>query len=160
MTIEEMLQYLGVKTQSKESIELCYMMDQEAFNMMGDIYNYYEERQNFENVYKVLLHELGYKKLSDEEYNKLQDEIIYIDLDEEDKEYRDEFFSGLERTLLRFNRYDLISFQPFGEVSVEGKAQDAYLYELNKIYDEALRLYEELGFTDRINIVKSKMDLI
>lgn len=152
-----MLSYLGVKTQSLESIELCYMMDQEAFNMMEGSYNYYEERHNYENVYKLLLHKLGYKKLDDSEAEKLEEEVSYIDLDEPDKEYRDEFFSGLERTLLRFNHFELISFQPLQEVNIEGKAQDAYLYELNKLFDEALKLYEELGFYYRISIVKDKM---
>ena len=158
LTTDEMLSYLGVKTQSQESIDLCYMMDQEAFNMMEGTYKYDEERKNYENVYRLLLHKLGYKPLSDEEADNLEEEVSYIDLDEEDKEYRDEYFTGLERTLLRFNHYELISFQPNHEDNLIGKAQDAYLYELHKLFDEALKLYEELGFYFRVSIVKDKME--
>ena len=153
-----MLLYLGVKTQSQESIELCYMMDLEAFNMMSTSYNYDEERQNYENVYNLLMAKLGYRKLDSDTINKLEEEVLYIDLDEIDKEYRDIYFTGLERTLLRFNHYELISFQPQAEASFEGKAHDAYLYELHTLFDEALKLYEELGFKDRIDIVKAKME--
>ena len=34
MTIEQMLKLLGVRTQSRESIDLCYQMDLEAINIM------------------------------------------------------------------------------------------------------------------------------
>ena len=36
MNIENMLDFLGVHTQSEESISLCYKMDLEAFKMMND----------------------------------------------------------------------------------------------------------------------------
>ena len=35
MTVEEMIKLLGVKTQSDESIDLCYKMDLEAFHMLA-----------------------------------------------------------------------------------------------------------------------------
>ena len=67
MNIEEMLKFLGVKTQSQESIELCYLMDMEAFNMMSsDNNNFKNERFLYTCVFQVLLDKLGYKKLDDD----------------------------------------------------------------------------------------------
>ncbi len=158
MNLDEMLNYLGVKTQSEESIRLCYLMDMEAFSMMENVsnYNFFDEKNNYEIVYKLLLDELGYEKLDEALKSEYNDALMFIDLDEDDQDYRDKYFSGLERTLLRFNHFELISFQPFNEQTYEGKAQDAYLYELNKFYDEAIRLYQELGFQDRLDIVNNK----
>lgn len=158
MNLEEKLAYLGAKTQSEESIRLCYIMDLEAFSMMEAVstYRFLDERDNYELVFKSLLDELGYEKMNEAEKEEADEALMYLDLDEEDKDYRDKFFTGLERTLLRFNHFELISFQPFNETTYEGKAQDAYLYELNKLYDEAIRLYKDLGFNDRLGIVENK----
>ena len=71
MNIEEMLKFLGVRTQSKESIELCFMMDIEAFNMMADDSNDYgNERLIYKAVFDNLMDELGYKKINEEEKKK------------------------------------------------------------------------------------------
>ena len=113
MSIEEMLKVLGVRTQSKESIELCYQMDIEAFNMMApdDELKFKKERYQFECVYKNLMDELGYKSVDKEDKRTLRAVVDSIDLEEDDKEYRDLYFTGLERTLLRYGRFDLVRFQ-------------------------------------------------
>ena len=158
MNVEEMLKFLGVRTQSKESIGLCYMMDMEAFNMMTDDKNdYKKERYIYTCVYNNLMDELNYKKLSDEEKKEALNVIKDIDLKEEDKEYRDLHFTGLERILLRFNRHDLVSYQAMKESSIEGMAKDAYLYELNGDYMMASAYYKKLGYLDRLNKVEAKL---
>ena len=158
MNIEEMLKFLGVRTQSKESIELCFMMDQEAFNMMStDKNNYKEERFIYNCVFQNLMDEFGYKKLDDESKKVVLDTIKNIDTKEEDKEYRDMHFTGLERILLRFNRYDLIGFQAKSESSIDGMAKDAYLYELNGDYMMAMAYYKKLGYNDRVDAVNKKL---
>ena len=154
-----MLLYLGVRTQSEESIRLCYMMDLEAFNMMeaNHFKAYTEERYNYECVFKNLLDALGYEKLSDSEKQEVEDACFLIDLDEADKEFRDKYFTGLERTLLRFNRFELISFQPYKPNDIEGNIINAYLYELKCEFSDAMVLYKRVGLLDRIEICKNKM---
>lgn len=157
MTIEEMLNYLGVRTQSEESIKLCYLMDMEAFNMMSDKDNNYKnERFIYTCIYKLLLDQLNYQKLDNESLNNALEAVKSINLDEEDKEYRDKHFTGLERILLRYNRHDLIGFQRIKESSIDGMAKDAYLYELNGDFLMAKSYYEKLGYKDRIEIVEKK----
>lgn len=158
MNVEEMLKFLGVRTQSKESIELCFMMDQEAFNMMSDEKNdYKEERKLYNYVYLNLMDELGYKKLDEKTKKEALDAINKIDINEEDKYYRDLHFTGLERILLRFNRFDLIGFQAKKESSIDGMAKDAYLYELNGDYMMAGAYYKKLGYNERLKIVDEKL---
>ena len=154
-----MLLYLGVRTQTEESIRLCYMLDLEAFNMMEATSpkKFDEERYYYECVFKDLLDELGYEKVDSNVKEELEDTILLIDLDEEDKEFRDKYFTGLERTLLRFNRYDLISFQPVKETDVDGMAANAYLYELKKEFEEAIKYYKKLGLQSRVSICENKM---
>ncbi len=161
MSVEEMLLYLGVRTQSEESIRLCYLMDMEAFSMMEDVsaYNFYDEKRIYEVVYNLLLDYLDYQKLDSALKEEYEEIVAYLDLDEEDKEYREKYFTGLERTLLRFNYFDLISIQPYKDDNTEGLAQNAYVYELKKLFIEALKLYVKLGFQDRIEIVKRKMEM-
>lgn len=157
MNIEEMLKFLGVKTQSQESIELCYLMDMEAFNMMSsDNNNFKNERFLYTCVFQVLLDKLGYKKLDEDSLKNALNEISKINLEEEDKDYRDQHFTGLERILLRYNRYDLIGYQRIKESSIDGMAKDAYLYELNGDYLMAESYYNKLGYNDRLEIVKRK----
>ena len=157
MTIEEMLNYLGVRTQSEESIKLCYLMDMEAFNMMSDKDNNYKnERFIYTCIYKLLLDQLNYQKLDNDSLNNALEAVKSINLDEEDKEYRDKHFTGLERILLRYNRHDLIGFQRIKESSIDGMAKDAYLYELNGDFLMAKSYYEKLGYKDRIEIVEKK----
>ena len=158
MNVEEMLKFLGVRTQSKESIELCFMMDQEAFNMMSDEKNDYKEERNLYNyVYLNLMDELGYKKLDEKTKKEALDALNKIDINEEDKYYRDLHFTGLERILLRFNRFDLIGFQAKKESSIDGMAKDAYLYELNGDYMMAGAYYKKLGYNERLKIVDEKL---
>lgn len=160
MTIEEMLNYLGVRTQSKESIDLCYKMDMEAFNMMTtDENDFSKERYKYNCVYYNLLDELNYKKLDEESKKSVLKEIEKIDITEEDKEYRNQFFTGLERILLRYNRADLVGYQRIKESSFEGMAKDAYLYEQAKNYEMAILYYNKLGFTQRALICKVKMSI-
>ena len=85
------------------------------------------------------------------------DAINNINLDEEDKYYRDLHFTGLERILLRFNRFDLIGYQAVKESSIDGMAKDAYLYELNGDYIMAGAYYKKLGYNDRLKIVDEKL---
>jgi hypothetical protein len=101
--------------------------------------------------------ELGYKKLDEESKKVVLDTIKKIDTKEEDKEYRDLHFTGLERILLRFNRYDLIGFQAKSESSIDGMAKDAYLYELNGDLIMAGAYYKKLGFNERLDIVNKKL---
>ena len=158
MNVEEMLEFLGVRTQSKESIELCFMMDMEAFNMMSTKDNTFDhERYIYECVYKNLLDELNYKKLDDKSKKEVLKAINSINVEEVDKEYREQHFTGLERILLRFNRYDLIAYQPIKESSIEGMAKDAYLYELNGDYVMAGAYYKKLGYKNRLEIVNKKL---
>lgn len=158
MNIEEMLKFLGVRTQSKESIELCFMMDIEAFNMMADDSNDYgNERLIYKAVFDNLMDELGYKKINEEEKKKCLEIIDRISTTEVDKDYRDQHFTGLERILLRFNRFDLIGYQAVKESSIDGMAKDAYLYELNGDYMMAGAYYKKLGFNDRLEIVETKL---
>ena len=158
MNIEEMLKFLGVRTQSKESIELCFMMDIEAFNMMADDSNDYgNERLIYKAVFDNLMDELGYKKINEEEKKKCLEIIDRISTTEVDKDYRDQHFTGLERILLRFNRFELIGYQAVKESSIDGMAKDAYLYELNGDYMMAGAYYKKLGFNDRLEIVETKL---
>ena len=158
MNVEEMLKFLGVRTQSKESIELCYIMDLEAFNMMSDDNNDFEnERIMYKAVYENLMNELGYRDL-DQATKEANDRIIsIINTEEVDKDYRDQHFTGLERILLRFNRFDLIGFQANKESSIDGMAKDAYLYELNGDYMMAGAYYKKLGYNERLKIVDEKL---
>ncbi len=159
MELDEMLLYLGVRTQTEESIRLCYMLDMEAFNMMeaNNYKRYDEERYNYECVFKDLLDELGYEKLDSLDKEAIEDTVLLINLDEDDKEFRDQYFTGLERTLLRFNRFDLISFQPVKETDVDGLTANAYLYELKNEFEEAIKCYKKLGLSNRIQICENKM---
>ncbi|MBR6072563.1 MAG: hypothetical protein IKP77_07030 [Acholeplasmatales bacterium] len=153
MDVETMLKVLGVRTQSKESIELCYKMDIEAFNMMSsDDNNYSNEKFVYECVYKSLLDELDYEKLSTEEKVRCLKVVDSIDLNEEDKEYRDLYFTGLERVLLRYGRYDLIKFQRIPMSDHDGIAKDAYLYELHGDYATAIKYYNLIGEDNRYDI--------
>lgn len=157
MDIETMLKVLGVRTQSKESIELCFKMDIEAFNMMETSENNYSnEKFIYECVYKNLLDELGYEKLSVDEKNRIISVVNAIDTTEEDKEYRDLYFTGLERVLLRFGRYDLVKFQRIPMSDHDGIAKDAYLYELHRDYATALKYYNIIGEDNRYDICLMK----
>ena len=158
MNVEEMLKFLGVRTQSKESIELCYIMDLEAFNMMSDDNNDFEnERIMYKAVYENLMNELGYRDL-DQSTKEVNDKIIsIINTEEVDKDYRDQHFTGLERILLKYNRFDLIGYQAIKESSIDGMAKDAYLYELSGDYMMAAAYYKKLGYADRLKVVESKL---
>ena len=158
MNVEEMLKFLGVRTQSKESIELCYIMDLEAFNMMSDDNNNFEnERIMYKAVYENLMNELGYRDL-DQATKEANDKIIsIINTEEVDKDYRDQHFTGLERILLKYNRFDLIGYQAIKESSIDGMAKDAYLYELSGDYMMAAAYYKKLGYADRLKVVESKL---
>ena len=157
MNIEAMLKYLGVRTQSKESIDLCYRMDIEAFNMMmTSTENYANEKYLYECVYKNLLDELGYKRLPIEEKTRCLSVLENINLNETDKEYRDLYFTGLERILLRYDRYDLVKFQRIPMSDHDGIAKDAYLYELHHDFDTAIKYYNLIGEDNRYDICMMK----
>ncbi len=153
MDVETMIKFLGVRTQSRESIDLCFQMDLEAFNMMDDSQtNYSNEKFLYECIYKNLLDELGYEKLPIKEKTRILNVIDNISLDEEDKEYRDLYFTGLERVLLRYGRYDLVKFQRIPMSDHDGIAKDAYLYELHKDYATAIKYYNLIGEDNRYDI--------
>ncbi|MCR5113903.1 MAG: hypothetical protein K6A63_08205 [Acholeplasmatales bacterium] len=147
MSIEEMLKFLGVRTQSLESIDLCYQMDQEAFNMMGDVTA--NEKEVYEAVYKTLLDELGYRQIDSDLKRKFAVDIENYTSDEPDKEYRDLYFTGLERVLLRHGHHELVGFQRIAGSDHDGIAKDAYLYELNGDYAKAMQYYNMIGESDR-----------
>ncbi len=148
-----MLKTLGVRTQSKESIDLCYKMDIEAFNMMEtNEISYANEKFIYECVYRNLLDELGYEKLKPEEKNRILNVVNEINTEEEDKEYRDLYFTGLERILLRYGRFDLVKFQRIPMSDHDGIAKDAYLYELHRDYATAIKYYNLIGEDNRYDI--------
>jgi len=153
MDVETMLKVLGVRTQSRESINLCFTMDIEAFNMMEtQEKSYSDEKFIYECVYKNLLDELGYEKLTPEEKVRCLTVVNEINTDEEDKEYRDLYFTGLERVLLRYGRFDLIKFQRIPMSDHDGIAKDAYLYELHGDYAKAIKYYNLIGEDNRYDI--------
>lgn len=154
MNVEEMLKFLGVRTQSYESIKLCYQMDMEAFNMMGDVSD--SEKEIYNAVYKLLLHELNYELLNDNEVNTLNDILNNYSYFEEDKEYRDLYFTGLERVLLKYNHYQMVGFQRISKSDHDGIAKDAYLYELAGDYSKAMQYYNLIGESERFSICKFK----
>ncbi|MCR5349389.1 MAG: hypothetical protein K6E20_00200 [Acholeplasmatales bacterium] len=157
MTIEQMLKILGVRTQSRESIDLCYQMDLEAFNMMStNEYDFSKERKQFEAVYFNLLDEIGYQTIDKDTKCKIEEIINNIEFKEEDTEYRDLYFTGLERTLLRFNRFDLVRFQRIPMSDHDGIAKDAYLYELSGDYAKAMRYYNLIGESERFDVCIQK----
>lgn len=147
MSIEEMLKFLGVRTQSRESIDLCYQMDLAAFSMMP--FDSRTDKDIYEYVYKNLLDELGYQKLDLNTKKKVMDVLANYSFEEIDKEYRDLYFTGLERVLLRHNHYEMVGFQRIAESDHDGIAKDAYLYELRGDYAKAMRYYNLIGESDR-----------
>ena len=147
MTIEEMLKFLGVRTQSRESIDLCYQMDLAAFSMMP-----VESRTDmsiYEDVYKNLLDELGYQKLDLNSKKRILDILSNYSFDEIDRDYRDLYFTGLERVLLRHNHFEMVGFQRIAGSDHDGIAKDAYLYELRGDYDKAMYYYNMIGESER-----------
>ncbi len=155
MNIENMLDFLGVHTQSEESISLCYKMDLEAFKMMNNN-NLSKEISKYNAVYYYLLDELGYKKLDDISKKNAYDIIKDIKLDEDDILYRKEYFSGLERILLRYNYFNLIHIDE-NDNDPLSLAKYAYILEMNNKYDEAIKIFEKLNFNSRIKECKKKM---
>jgi hypothetical protein len=154
MTIEEMLKFLGVRTQSRESIDLCYQMDLAAFSMMpvesrGDM-------QIYEDVYKNLLDELGYQKLDLNSKKRILNIISNYSFEEVDRDYRDLYFTGLERVLLRHNHFEMVGFQRIAASDHDGIAKDAYLYELRGDYSMAMKYYNMIGESERYDICLQK----
>lgn len=157
MLVEELIKFLGVKTQSLDSIHLCYMVDLEAFNIMNNYNNkgYENEKKLYDAVYKLLLNELNYSKISDEEKNQLLDFYNKNKPYEQDKDFRDLYFSGLERTLIRYGCHNLINL----DFIKDDLIKRAYITELNARYDEAISLYKLNNLNERIlicNIKKSQ----
>ena len=147
MSIAEMLKFLGVRTQSRESIDLCYQMDLAAFSMMP-----MESRSDmtiYEDVYKNLLDELGYQKLDINSKKRILDVLSNYSFEEVDRDYRDLYFTGLERVLLRHNHYEMVGFQRIAGSDHDGIAKDAYLYELRGDYSKAMQYYNMIGETER-----------
>ena len=156
MTVEEMIKLLGVKTQSEDSIELCYKMDIEAFHMLAKAKNksFQKEIDDYTSVYKYLMHKLNYKKLNSREKEIIEEKIKDISYKDEDEDYRNTYFHGLERTLLRFGAYDLIIISP----ERDARHKVAYIYELSSEYEKAIAIYTLLKEYDRIEICKQKQN--
>ena len=147
MSIEEMLKFLGVRTQSRESIDLCYQMDLAAFSMMPA--DARADMAIYEDVYKNLLDELGYQKLDLNSKKRILDIISNYSFEEIDRDYRDLYFTGLERVLLRHNHFEMVGFQRIAGSDHDGIAKDAYLYELRGDYSKAMQYYNMIGETER-----------
>lgn len=156
MSIEEMIKLLGVKTQSEESIDLCYKMDIVAFKMLENDENksYQKEIDNYTNVYKYLKDKLNYKKLPVNDLKIIEEKIKDISYSDIDENFRNTYFHGLERTLLRFNRYDLIIYSK----DKDARHKVAYLYELSGEYDKAIEIYSVLKEKERIEICNKKKE--
>lgn len=155
MSIENMLDFLGVHTQSKESISLCYKMDLEAFKMMNNP-NLNSEIIKYEATYYYLLDILGYEKLDDISKNNYFNIVKNIKLEENDLIYRKEYFSGLERILLRYNYYNLINIDE-NDNDPLSLAKYAYILEMNNNFNEAIKIYKKLNFNSRIKECNKKM---
>ena len=147
MSIEEMLKFLGVRTQSRESIDLCYQMDLAAFSMMPA--DARADMAIYEDVYKNLLDELGYQKLDINSKKRILDVLSNYSFEEVDRDYRDLYFTGLERVLLRHNHYEMVGFQRIAGSDHDGIAKDAFLYELRGDYSKAMQYYNMIGETER-----------
>ena len=157
MSIEEMLKFLGVRTQSRESIDLCYQMDLAAFSMMPA--DARADMAIYEDVYKNLLDELGYQKLDLNTKKKVLDVLSNYSFDEIDRDYRDLYFTGLERVLLRHNHFEMVGFQRIAASDHDGIAKDAYLYELRGDYSMAMKYYNMIGESERYDICLQKSAL-
>ena len=154
MSIEEMLKFLGVRTQSRESIDLCYQMDLAAFSMMPA--DAREDMAIYEDVYKNLLDELGYQKLDLNSKKRILNVISNYSFEEIDRDYRDLYFTGLERVLLRHNHFEMVGFQRIAASDHDGIAKDAYLYELRGDYSMAMKYYNMIGESERYDICMQK----
>ena len=154
MSIEEMLKFLGVRTQSRESIDLCYQMDLAAFSMMPA--DARADMAIYEDVYKNLLDELGYQKLDLNSKKRILDIISNYSFEEIDRDYRDLYFTGLERVLLRHNHFEMVGFQRIAASDHDGIAKDAYLYELRGDYAMAMKYYNMIGESERYDICLQK----
>lgn len=154
MSIEEMLKFLGVRTQSRESIDLCYQMDLAAFSMMPA--DARADMAIYEDVYKNLLDELGYQKLDLNSKKRILDVISNYSFEEIDRDYRDLYFTGLERVLLRHNHFEMVGFQRIAASDHDGIAKDAYLYELRGDYAMAMKYYNMIGESERYDICLQK----
>ncbi|MBO5542583.1 MAG: hypothetical protein J5936_04005 [Acholeplasmatales bacterium] len=154
MSIEEMLKFLGVRTQSRESIDLCYQMDLAAFSMMPA--DARADMAIYEDVYKNLLDELGYQKLDLNSKKRILNIISNYSFDEIDRDYRDLYFTGLERVLLRHNHFEMVGFQRIAASDHDGIAKDAYLYELRGDYSMAMKYYNMIGESERYDICMQK----
>ena len=154
MSIEEMLKFLGVRTQSRESIDLCYQMDLAAFSMMPA--DARADMAIYEDVYKNLLDELGYQKLDLNSKKRILDIISNYSFEEVDRDYRDLYFTGLERVLLRHNHFEMVGFQRIAASDHDGIAKDAYLYELRGDYSMAMKYYNMIGESERYDICMQK----
>ena len=157
MTIEEMLKFLGVRTQCRESIDLCYQMDLAAFSMMPA--DARADMAIYEDVYKNLLDELGYQKLDLNSKKRILDIISNYSFEEIDRDYRDLYFTGLERVLLRHNHFEMVGFQRIAASDHDGIAKDAYLYELRGDYSMAMKYYNMIGESERYDICMQKSAL-
>ena len=157
MSIEEMLKFLGVRTQSRESIDLCYQMDLAAFSMMPA--DARADMAIYEDVYKNLLDELGYQKLDLNSNKRILDIISNYSFEEIDRDYRDLYFTGLERVLLRHNHFEMVGFQRIAASDHDGIAKDAYLYELRGDYSMAMKYYNMIGESERYDICMQKSAL-
>ncbi|MBQ6784074.1 MAG: hypothetical protein IJP63_08745 [Acholeplasmatales bacterium] len=154
MSIEEMLKFLGVRTQSRESIDLCYQMDLAAFSMMPA--DARADMAIYEDVYKNLLDELGYQKLDLNSKKRILNIISNYSFEEIDRDYRDLYFTGLERVLLRHNHFEMVGFQRIAASDHDGIAKDAYLYELRGDYSMAMKYYNMIGESERYDICMQK----
>ena len=157
MSIEEMLKFLGVRTQSRESIDLCYQMDLAAFSMMPA--DARADMAIYEDVYKNLLDELGYQKLDLNSKKRILNIISNYSFEEIDRDYRDLYFTGLERVLLRHNHFEMVGFQRIAASDHDGIAKDAYLYELRGDYSMAMKYYNMIGESERYDICLQKSAL-
>ncbi|MBR6287710.1 MAG: hypothetical protein IKR19_00020, partial [Acholeplasmatales bacterium] len=76
--------------------------------------------------------------------------------EEIDRDYRDLYFTGLERVLLRHNHFEMVGFQRIAASDHDGIAKDAYLYELRGDYSMAMKYYNMIGESERYDICLQK----
>ena len=105
---------------------------------------------------KNLLDELGYQKLDLNSKKRILNIISNYSFEEIDRDYRDLYFTGLERVLLRHNHFEMVGFQRIAASDHDGIAKDAYLYELRGDYSMAMKYYNMIGESERYDICLQK----
>ena len=75
---------------------------------------------------------------------------------EPDSEFRDIYFNGKDRDLLKQGQYQLIELGVISEHDIAGRVRQGYLAELRGDWETAANCYDSIGFTERNAILQEK----